>query len=50
MTRRERLTVAASAEKLLQLKITAPPSVLADTVEEVPYTWLVRFLARTRTE
>ena len=42
--------VAASAEKLPQLKITAPPSVFADTVEEVPYTWFVRFLARTRTE
>ena len=31
---------AASAEKLPQLKSTAPPRVLADIVEEVPYTWL----------
>ena len=37
-------------EKLPQLNSTAPPRVLADTVLDVPYTWLVRFLARTRTE
>ena len=42
--------VAASAEKLPQLNITAPPRVLAETVPDVPYTWLARFLARTRTE